>query len=72
MGSHGARNTESLLDKPFHFRDPRTGKATECTLVDYGTSRMRGDWFEVVYEDGKESQISDKEMNEILDNIILS
>ena len=40
----------------------------EWSVVDFGTSKAKGDWFLVSYADnpGAEGQLSDREMDEIL------
>jgi hypothetical protein len=57
----------NLMDQTILFRDQVSGKTTECTVQDYGTSRLRGDWFGVVFGDeDSEVQITEDEMKEIL------
>lgn len=40
----------------------------ECEVLDFGTSRAKGEWFLVVYanQPGVEVELSDQEMDEIL------
>ena len=47
-----------------------SGKINKCTIQDYGTSQLQGDWVEVIYDDMTESRISQEEMNEMLANRI--
>ena len=42
--------------------DEETGEVTKCIVQDFGTSHVRGDWVEVVYDDGRELRMSKKEM----------
>jgi hypothetical protein len=60
-----------LIGTTISFFDGKTGKIMECTVQDYGTSQLRGDWVEVVYNDTRDSEllrISLGEMKEILAN----
>lgn len=52
------------------YVDMESGKINKCTIQDYGTSQLKGDWVEVVYNDMTESRISQKEMEGILANRI--
>jgi hypothetical protein len=55
----------NLMGQTIRFRDQTTGETMECTVQDCGTSKLRGDWFEVVFDD-EEMQITTEEMKEIL------
>jgi hypothetical protein len=46
------------------------GETMECTIQGNGTSELRGDWVEVLYDDEREMRISQKEMSEMLANRI--
>ena len=61
-----------LVDTTVRYLDQETGEITECYVQDYGTSELRGDWVEVVYDDERELRISAAEMDEILANRIRS
>jgi hypothetical protein len=56
-----------LVDQTFYFYDTQTSQDRECKIVDCGTSHLRGDWFEVVLDGGPATQITAREMKEILD-----
>jgi len=51
----------------FSFLDKTSGEIMECTIQDYGTSELRGDWVEVVYNN-RELRISPGEVNDMLAN----
>src|SRR6266852_5234155 len=53
---------QHLVGTTIRFPDDRTGEITDCTIQDCGTSHLRGDWIEVVYDDGRELRISPEEM----------
>ena len=55
----------NLIGQKIRFRDQTTGEMMECTVQGYGTSKLRGDWFEVVFGD-EEVRITAEEMKEIL------
>jgi hypothetical protein len=55
----------SLMGQTIRFRDQTTGETKECTIQDFGTSKLRGDWFEVVFGD-EEVRVTTEEMKEIL------
>jgi hypothetical protein len=65
-------NTECDIGTTIRYLDIDRGKIMECTIQDYGTSELRGDWVEVVYDDEREMRISQGEMDEILANRISS
>jgi hypothetical protein len=60
-----------LIGTTIRFADGETGEIAECSIQDCGTSQLRGDWVEVMYNDGRELQIPLKEMNEILANRVM-
>ena len=45
-----------------------TGEIRECTVQDYGTSYLCGEWVEIAYDDGSDLRVSPKELNEMLAN----
>lgn len=57
-----------FINQTIRFRDPKTGKVVECKVQDCGTSHIKGDWFEVVYDDMKNSQVMARELKEMLAN----
>jgi len=59
--------TLELGDVILHTR-PGSNERFECTVVDSGTSKAKGDWFLVSYagNPGVEVKLSDSEMGEIL------
>ena len=59
----------NLIGQTIRFRDQTTGETMECTVQDCGTSKLRGDWFEVVFGD-KEMRITTEEMKEMLSSRI--
>jgi len=61
----------SLVGQSIRFRDPRRNTILEVTVLDCGTSHMRGDWFEVL--DGGESEskmISASDFEDIMANCV--
>ncbi|KAM6495574.1 hypothetical protein JOM56_008280, partial [Amanita muscaria] len=57
-----------LIDKTVRYRDQETGKIMELTIQDCGTSHLKGEWFEVEYDDLTVLQITAGELEEILAN----
>ena len=59
--------TLELGDVILHTR-PGSDEQFECTVVHFGTSKARGEWFLISYTDNPEVEVelSDWEMNEIL------
>jgi hypothetical protein len=57
-----------LIGTTFSFLDGESGKIMKCTILDYGTSELRGDWVEVDYNDTMEMRISAEEMKDMLAN----
>lgn len=55
-----------LIGTTIRTLNGQTGEIVGCTIQDYGTSELRGDWFEVVYDDERELRISRGEMDEML------
>jgi hypothetical protein len=45
-----------------------TGEIRECTVQDYGTSYLCGEWVEIAFDDGSDMRVSPKELNEMLAN----
>ena len=61
----------SIIGRLIRFRDPRRNKILEVTVLDCGTSLVRGDWFEVL--DGSESgskMISASDFEDIMANCV--
>lgn len=58
---------EDLLGKTIRHRDGN-GEIASCTIHDFGTSRLKGDWYLVSYDDGGETEITANEMKDILDS----
>src|ERR1700729_1437257 len=57
-----------LIGTTFSFLNGKSGEIKQCTVQDYGTSQLRGDWVEVVYNDATELRISPEEMKDMLAN----
>ena len=57
-----------LIGTTINFVGEDTDEIMECTVKDYGTSHLQGDWVDVVYGDVRESRISREEMYDILVN----
>ena len=53
-----------LVGRVISYQD-HTAQVKKCTVVDCGTSMMRGDWF-LVSDGLEETTISNREMYEIL------
>ena len=60
---------EDLLNKTIRHHDSN-GKIMTCTVYDVGTSRLKGDWYFVGYDNEAEMEITAGEMKDILDNRI--
>lgn len=57
-------------DEPFFYNDKTTKTQRTCIIQDYGESRLKGPWYEVIIdgnEDSEPVQIAAWEMREILD-----
>jgi len=63
-----AESKQELLGTEIRYRDPKGGKTITFTVGDCVTSRLRGDWFVVMYDNGEEAEVSASEMKEILNN----
>ena len=61
-GSLGYR----VINQTYRVRNPVNNRVTTCTVVDFGVSHLRGEWFEVEFDDAPTSQITRKEMEDIL------
>ncbi|KAM6495573.1 hypothetical protein JOM56_008279 [Amanita muscaria] len=59
-----------LIDKTVRYHDQETGKIMELTIQDCGTSHLKGEWFEVEYDDLTVLQITAGELKEILANCV--
>ncbi|KAM6495575.1 hypothetical protein JOM56_008281 [Amanita muscaria] len=57
-----------LIDQTVRYRDQGTGKIMELTIQDCGTSHLKGEWFEVMYDDLTVLQITARELKTILAN----
>jgi hypothetical protein len=57
-----------LIGTTFSFLDGKSGEIMKCTVQDYGTSQLRGDWVEVISNDTTELRISPEEMKDMLAN----
>jgi hypothetical protein len=57
-----------LLDQTFRYLDQETDLVMEFTIQDCGTSHLRGEWFEVEYDDLTVLQITAGELKEMLAN----
>ena len=61
-GSLGSR----VVNQTYRVRNPANNRVSTCTVVDFGVSNLRGEWFEVEFDDESTSQITRNEMEEIL------
>jgi hypothetical protein len=60
---------ELVLGQKIRYRDKRTGQIMECTVEDSGTSRLRGNWFLVLYgPEEREVEVTATQMEEMLVN----
>jgi len=61
------RQSLELGDVILHTH-PGTSEQFECTVMDFGVSRVKGNWFLVSYADNPcvEVELSDSEMGKIL------
>jgi hypothetical protein len=57
-----------LLGSTIRYHDGKNGKIMECTIDDFGTSHLKGDWFLVTYDDDTAFEITASDMNDILKN----
>lgn len=57
-----------LINETVRYRDQETGKIMESTVQDYGTSHVKGEWFEVMNDDLTVLQITAGELKEMLAN----
>ncbi|KAF8636138.1 hypothetical protein AX17_003761 [Amanita inopinata Kibby_2008] len=63
----GNNAEEDLFDQDILYEDPNTGAHRICTVVDSGSSRLRGEYFEVIFDHAETTEIlSGEEMDEIL------
>jgi hypothetical protein len=60
-----------LIGTTFSFLDGESGKIMKCTILDYGTSELRGDWVEVDYDDRMDLRISPGEFEDMLANRVV-
>ena len=55
------------LGQKIRFRKPESGQIVQCTVQDYGTSKLKGNWFEVLYDDeDEEVNVTEREMRGVL------
>ncbi|PCH33224.1 hypothetical protein WOLCODRAFT_135004 [Wolfiporia cocos MD-104 SS10] len=57
-----------LLGEKIRYRDAKTDQVKECTVFDYGKSRVRGLYFDIRDADEVEVRITPEEMKHILEN----
>ena len=57
-----------LINKTVECRDQETDEVVTFTIQDYGTSHVKGEWFEIMYEDLTVLQITTVELKEMLAN----
>ena len=59
----------SLIDQSIRFLDQQRDTILEVTVLDCGTSHLRGDWFEILDEGASESRmITASELDDIMAN----
>jgi hypothetical protein len=69
--SQNKEPAEGLLDQVIQYRSD-TGEVKECTVIDYTTSMLGGEWFRITEDpNGNVMEISDSEMNDILTRRII-
>lgn len=56
---------DDLLGQTIRYRDSKN-EIKECTVDDYGTSRLKGDWFYVTYNDDVGTEVTASEMKSML------
>jgi len=61
-----------LIGKTISFLDGKTDTVMDCTIQDYGWSKLQDEWVEVTYNGTTEMRISPEEMGEILANRVHS
>ena len=57
---------EELLGQTIRYRHRKDSAITECTVMDYGTSRVKGEWYCIAHGEGEGYEITAREMNAIL------
>ena len=55
-----------VINQTYRVHNPVNNHVTTCTVVDFGVSHLRGEWFEVEFDDTSTSQITRNEMEDIL------
>jgi hypothetical protein len=63
-----AKLKQDLFGLEICYRDPWSGNIIACTVKDCVTSRLRGELFVLMYDDGQEVEVSTSRMQEILSN----
>ena len=59
---------EDIIDKQVYYRDPKSGKTKECTVVDHITSYLRGTYYLIIDSEGREEEVNEREMREMLES----
>ncbi|KAF8636839.1 hypothetical protein AX17_003231 [Amanita inopinata Kibby_2008] len=63
----GTNAEEDLLDQEILYENPNTGAHRICEVIDSGSSRLRGEYFEVIFDHAEATEVlSKEEMDEIL------
>ena len=59
---------EDIIDKQVCYRDPRSGKTRKYTVVDRTTSYLRGTHYLLTDSEGREEEVNEREMREMLES----
>lgn len=57
---------EELLGQTIRYRQSKDSILKECRVIDYGTSRLKGEWYCIEHGDDDEYEITANEMKAIL------
>jgi hypothetical protein len=62
VDKHGSE----LIGSTIRYHNGKNGKIEECTICDFGTSYLKGDWFLVTYDDDAVVEITASDMDDML------
>ncbi|KZP04797.1 hypothetical protein FIBSPDRAFT_1054450 [Athelia psychrophila] len=57
---------EKLLGQTIRYRHHKDNAIRECRVMDYGTSRLKGEWYCIAHNDDDVDEITASEMKDIL------
>jgi len=66
--ANGDKRGLELIGSTIRYHDGKISKIMECTIADFGTSHLKGDWFLVTYDDDTAVEITASDMDDILKN----